>query len=124
MEPAAAALAAERATEAQVRTILDAAYAMYPEANDVQALFEADCRFHVTILNATQNQVMRQLRQLIVMMLRVSYDYGVSRLESDPVTRQGHILVAEAIACRDGGAARENMSTMLEKNRSLARVEY
>ena len=45
----------------------------------MQALFEADCRFHVTILDATQNQVMRQLRQIIVTMLRVSYDFGVSQ---------------------------------------------
>ena len=120
MEPAAAELAAKRATEAQIRTILDAAYAMHPEADDMQALFDADCRFHVTILDATHNQVMRQLRQLIITMLHVSYDFGVSRPENDPVTRQGHILVAEAIACRDGKAARKNMSTMLEKNKSLA----
>ena len=105
------------------RTILDAAYAMHPEADDVQALFDADCRFHVTILDATQNQVMRQLRQIIVTMLRVSYEFGVSRPQNDPVTRQGHIVVAEAIACRDGEAARKNMATMLERNRSLARVE-
>jgi DNA-binding FadR family transcriptional regulator len=123
MEPAAAALAAERASEDQVRTILDAAYAMHPESDDVQALFEADCRFHVTILDATQNRVMRQLRQIIVTMLRVSYDFGVSRQDGDPVTRQGHILVAEAIASRDGEAARESMSSMLERNRSLATVE-
>src|SRR5918995_4657193 len=118
MEPAAAELAAKRATEAQIRTILDAAYAMHPEADDMQALFNADCRFHVTILEATQNQVMRQLRQLIITMLHVSYDFGVSRPENDPVTRQGHILVAEAIRARDSNAARRSMSTMLEKNRS------
>jgi DNA-binding FadR family transcriptional regulator len=123
IEPAAAALAAERATEAQIRTILDAAYAMHPEEGDVQALFDADCQFHVTILDATRNQVMRQLRQIIITMLRVSYDFGVSRPENDPVTRQGHILVAEAIARHDSKAARKNMSKMLEKNRSLARVE-
>ncbi len=124
MEPAAAALAAERATEAQICTILEAAYAMHPEKGDVQALFDADCRFHVTILDATHNHVMRQLRQIIITMLRVSYDYGVSRPENDPVTRQGHISVAEAIRARDSAAARTAMSTMLEKNRTLARVEY
>jgi DNA-binding FadR family transcriptional regulator len=122
MEPAAAALAAERATEAQIDTILDAAYAMHPEAGDVQALFDADCRFHVTILDATHNHVMRQLRQIIITMLRVSYEFGVSRPENDPVTRQGHIAVAEAIRVRDGIAARESMSAMLERNRKLARA--
>ena len=51
---------------------------MQPEVDDLQALFDADCRFHVTILEATQNQVMRQLRQIILTMLRVSYEFGVS----------------------------------------------
>jgi GntR family transcriptional regulator, galactonate operon transcriptional repressor len=124
MEPAAAALAAERATEAQIRMILDAAYAIHPEDGDVQALFAADCRFHVTILDATRNQVMRQLRQIIATMLRVSYDFGVSRPENDPVTRQGHVSVAEAIARRDSRAACEHMASMLEQNRSLARIDY
>jgi DNA-binding FadR family transcriptional regulator len=106
MEPAAAALAAERATETQVRAILDAAYSIHPEIDDVQALFDADCRFHV------------------ITMLRVSYEFGVSRVENEPVTRRGHISVAEAIACGDGEAARQSMSIMLERNRGLARVEY
>ena len=105
-----------------VGTILAAAYAMHPEADDVQTLFDADCRFHVTILDATHNQVMRQMRQIILTMLRVSYEFGV-RPENAPVTRQGHILVAEAIARHDREAARENMATMLERNRSLARVQ-
>ena len=119
MEPAAAALAAERATEAQIRTILDAAYAIHPEEGDVQALFDADCRFHVTILEATRNQVMRQLRQIIVTMLRVSYDFGVSKPENDPVTRQGHISVAEAIARRDSErGARMHGNDARKKQRS------
>jgi DNA-binding FadR family transcriptional regulator len=123
MEPAAAALAADRAAEAQIRTILDAAYAMHPEEGNMQALFEADCRFHVTILEATGNQVMRQLRQIIVTMLRVSYDFGVSKPENDPVTRQGHIAVAKAIARRDSAGAKRHMAKMLERNSSLARLE-
>ncbi len=124
MEPEAAALAAERATEAQIADLAAALEAMHPEEGDVQALFNADCRFHLTILDATRNQVMRQLRQIIITMLRVSYDFGVSRPENDPVTRQGHISVAEAIARRDSKAARRHMSEMLERNKSLARMEY
>ena len=120
MEPAAAALAAERATEAQVQMILSAAYTMHPEQDDIQALFDADCRFHVTLLDATQNQVMRQMRQIILTMLRVSYEFGVKDPENDPVTREGHIAVAEAIAARNPKAARRAMAEMLERNRTLA----
>ena len=121
MEPAAAALAAQRATDKQVRVILDSAHAIHPEAGDVQALFEADCSFHVTILDATGNRVMRQLRQIIVTMLRVSYEVGVARPENEPVTRQGHIDVAEAIARRDYDGARQTMAQMLERNRGLVK---
>ena len=120
LEPAAAALAAHRATEAQRTTILSSARTMHPETGDVAALFHADCTFHVTILEATRNQVMRQMRQLILTMLRVSYEYGVMRPVYDPVTRAGHVEVAEAIANHDGPAAREAMATMLSRNAKIA----
>jgi DNA-binding FadR family transcriptional regulator len=123
MEPSAAELAAQRATDGQREAILSAAHAMRPESKDVQALFDADCRFHVTILEATQNQVMRQLRQIILTMLRVSYEFGVMHPENGPVTREGHIVVAEAIARGDGPAARNAMAQMLRRNQSIAR-EY
>ena len=123
MEPAAAALAAERATEEQVRIILDAAQGIHPEEGDVTSLFEADSRFHVTILDATGNQVMRQFRQILVTMLRVSYEVGVARTDIEPVTRQGHIDVAEAIARRDPEEARRAMADMLARNRLLSIAE-
>ena len=120
MEPSAAALAARRATDAQRATILSAAHAMRPEVDDLQALFDADCRFHVTILEATQNQVMRQMRQIILTMLRVSYEYGVMHRENGPVSRERHIAVAEAIVRRDGPAAHDAMAVMLSRNRRIA----
>lgn len=123
MEPAAAAIAAERATAAQIETLRRSAYAIEPEKDDLQALFDADCSFHVTILDATQNQVMRQMRQIILTMLRVSYEFGVSKRRNGPVSRQGHIDVAEAIARRDGEGARSAMARMLARNQSLV-AEY
>ena len=120
VEPAAAELAARRATDEQRKRIRDAAYAMQPETGDLQSLFAADCRFHVTILEATGNRVMRQMRQIILTMLRVSYEYGVMRPEHDPVTREGHIRVAEAIFRHDGPAARDAMAAMLRRNESIA----
>lgn len=120
LEPAAAALAAQRATDAQRKMILASARTMHPETGDVEALFHADCAFHVTILEATRNQVMQQMRQLILTMLRVSYEYGVMRPAHDPVTRAGHVKVAEAIANHDGPAAREAMAKMLGRNARIA----
>jgi DNA-binding FadR family transcriptional regulator len=120
IEPAAAALAAERADDRQVRTLLDAACAMHPGDGDLQALFDADCRFHATVLEATGNLMMRQLRRIIMTMLRISYEFGVLMVDGEAVTREGHVRVAEAI--RDGNpqAARAEMSQMLENNRRTA----
>ncbi len=50
-------------------------------------------------------------------MLRVSYEYGVLRKASEPVSRDGHIRVAEAIQTRDATTAKYEMARMLELNR-------
>jgi DNA-binding FadR family transcriptional regulator len=119
-EPAAAALAAERATPAQVEAMLAAAYAMHPDEDDAAALFLADCRFHATLLEATGNQMMQQLRSIVLTMLRISYEFGVNSRDSEPVTREGHIEVAEAIRDHDAETARSAMARMLERNRRTA----
>ncbi|MFN3614799.1 MAG: FadR/GntR family transcriptional regulator, partial [Rubrimonas sp.] len=113
LEPAAAALAARRAGPDQLRTLREAAEAMQPDDQDIAALFAADCRFHVTLLEMTDNSVMRQLRQIIVTMLRVSYEYGVIDPRNARVSREGHIAVAEAIAARDPAGAQAAMAAML-----------
>lgn len=120
IEPAACALAAQRATEEQVQTLLAAAHAIHPNENDVEALFAADCQFHVTLFDMTENNVLRQMRQIILTMLRVSYEFGVVNPDNEKVSREGHIAVAEAIAARDPVAARAAMADMLELNRSIA----
>ena len=120
IEPAAAAMAAERATPGQIDTILAAAFAMHPGDGDIDTLFQADCRFHATILDATGNLMMRQLRPIILAVLRISYEFGVLIVDGSPVNREGHIHVAEAIRDRDSAAARTLMDHMLNNNRKIA----
>lgn len=120
IEPAAAAQAAERANEEQVQVIIEAAYAMHPGDDDLATLFNADCRFHATMLDATGSLMMRQLRPIILTMLRISYEYGVLAVDQEPVSREGHIRVAEAIRARDPLTARAAMESMLELNRRTA----
>lgn len=120
IEPQAAALAAARATDRQVSAIVEAAYAMHPQSGPVEELFAADCTFHATILDATGNLLMRQLRPIILTMLWISYEYGVLAKSEEPVTREGHIRVAEAIRRRDAAGAQREMAQMLELNRRTA----
>ena len=120
IEPAAAALAAERASEAQIARILESAHAMHPGEADVQAMFSADCMFHATVLEATGNMMMRQMQTIILTMLRISYEYGVLVVDGEPVSREGHIHVAEAIRARDVQTAERTMREMLQINRRTA----
>lgn len=124
LEPAAAALAARRGTAEQVRTLLEAANAIHPAQVDVERLFSADCQFHVTLLDMTQNTVMRQMRQIILTMLRVSYEFGVVNPNNEKVSREGHLAVAQAIAARDPERARGAMSAMLALNSSIAEMPW
>lgn len=120
IEPEAAALAAQRGSDAQIGIIMEAAHALRPDKDDVQRMFEADCRFHATILEATGNGMMRQLRPLILTMLRISYEYGVLDNIAEPVSREGHIFVAEAIRRHDAASARKEMARMLSLNQTKA----
>lgn len=121
LEPAAAALAAERGTAEQIATIVQAAYAIRPGEVDVQTLFSADCQFHMTLLDATHNEVMRQMRQIILTMLRISYEFGVLVVDEDDVSAAGHVAVAEAIKARRPAAAKREMDTMLQINKRTAK---
>lgn len=120
IEPAAAALAAERASDDQIARIMESANAMYPGDADVQAMFNADCIFHATVLEATGNMMIQQMQKIILTMLRISYEYGVLVVDDEPVSREGHIHVAEAIRSQDAATAEEAMRNMLQLNRRTA----
>lgn len=123
IEPQAAALAAVRATPQQVSAIVESAYAIHPHSGAVEELFAADCTFHATILDATGNLLMRQLRPIILTMLWISYEYGVLAKSQEPVSREGHIRVAEAIRRRDAAGAQTEMVRMLELNQRTAALD-
>ncbi len=124
IEPEAAALAAERGTPEQVKTILDAAEAMRPDVGDLEQLFLADCQFHATILDATGNLMIRQLRPIILSILRIAYELGGLIAPQESVSREGHIKVAQAILDRDTSRARTEMDKMLEINRRTAKLRW
>ncbi len=119
IEPAAAALAAVRAREEQIRRIDAAARNLRTGELGLQALFDADLSFHTTILEATGNSLMRRMRSVIAVALRVSFEYGVVTPNNPILSRSAHIAVARAIAGRDAEAARLAMDRMLARNRSL-----
>ena len=120
VEPGAAALAAENATEAQRATILAAAEAITPEPFGVEGMMGADFAFHATILEASGNAMLAQLQGLTLALLRFSYPAGRVVSPDVEAARAFHISVAEAIASRRPARARKRMMEMLEDNRAVA----
>ena len=74
IEPAAAALAAEYADEESLQAIETALERMRccQQSDDESEALEADIAFHLSILNASGNRFMMQMRHLVESALRVS----------------------------------------------------
>ncbi len=109
IEPAAAALAASRATSREANEILRNADALLAStrAVDPAAAFEYDVAFHIGILQATHNMLFRGLASSYEILLRAQYRaaeplvWGEARYRPD----DNHILLARAIIARDPARA-------------------
>jgi GntR family galactonate operon transcriptional repressor len=116
VEPGAAFLAAERATPADKHHIRAAYDAMAANCRDVARATEADKRFHLAILDATHNPVLRGFRSAIDAILTAVFDVTVPMLEPN---LPNHEAVCEAVARGDPEGARAAMERLLGRTRRL-----
>lgn len=116
IEPAAAALAAERADPEERRRIRRAYEAMAADEDDVARATEADKAFHLAILDATHNPVLGSFRPAIDVILDVVFEATVPMLGPN---LPNHAAVAAAIEARDPAVARGAMDRLLDRTRRL-----
>ncbi|WP_421726738.1 FadR/GntR family transcriptional regulator [Bauldia sp.] len=76
IEPAAAARAAERATEEQLRALGTAMDGIENEERGSPAQIDADAAFHMTLLEASQNPMLRSVGAMIESALRLTFSMG------------------------------------------------
>jgi DNA-binding FadR family transcriptional regulator len=114
IEPEAAALAAERATDAEVAEIAQAFSEMEAVDQPGASAIDADLRFHHAVLAGAHNDLLLQMGNLIGVGLLVSY-----RLSSDSYTvfLPFHARIAHAIVARDPTGARAAMANLLTETR-------
>jgi DNA-binding FadR family transcriptional regulator len=117
IEPQAAALAAERATPAEVGALAQAYADM--QAADLPgnaSAIDADLRFHQGLLQAARNDLLLQMGNLIGVGLLVSH-----KLSSDSfaVFLPLHREVLDAVAARRPEAARAAMARLLAETRAF-----
>ena len=111
VEPHAAALAAERRSPADVRTLTAIIARMHDDTGDFA---ETDLALHLAIASASGNPFMRSIGAVIEAALRASF------VLSAPVNRPdfetsvaAHARIVEAIAAGDPAAAAEAMRTVI-----------
>ncbi len=118
IEPEASALAAERATPADI-VVMEEAFARMTTAetgSEIPAAIVADLDFHRAILAASQNDLLLQMGKLIGVGLLVSY-----RLSTEQYTLflGRHEDVLDAIRTRRPDDAREMMQRLLGETRGF-----
>jgi len=115
VEPAAARMAALRASAEDLAEIRSAYLGMESATEDLASSVESDLRFHLSVLEATHNVFMRPFGALIQAALRASFRLTSSnrKLYRQSLTR--HRKVLEAIEAGDGDASEAAMLAILKQ---------
>lgn len=113
VEPSAAALAAERRTAAHVAEMREALAAMAAHGLSTEAGRHADQRFHMIMLEATQNDAVIALASSIMAAIAWTTIYKQRKraLPRDPIPE--HRALLDAIAAADPEAARTAMTELV-----------
>jgi DNA-binding FadR family transcriptional regulator len=116
IEPAAAALAAKRATGADLARIEQAYLGMERNLRtDLEACCEADLKFHVSIVAASHNIVLKGLTGTIEAALRATFAITNRRLATaQSRALSAHRAVFECVRMRDADGARLATIELLE----------
>src|SRR5690606_29641283 len=114
IEPAAAVLAAEKASLQEIADLEQAWQMMRDSEHDPVAFTEADAQFHACLLKASHNQVFAQLARTI----EAALNYMLQQSNNAVVTREeavrAHGLLVEALRMRDSAAAQRHSMGILE----------
>jgi DNA-binding FadR family transcriptional regulator len=115
VEPAGAALAAERHDAGHIATLREMVGRMKDAPPGSISGLDADLAFHHTILLASGNEPLLALSSVVGSTLRWSVRLKMAAKPRVYETAlPGHVDVVEAIAARDGEAARRTMSKLVE----------
>lgn len=115
IEPAAARLAALRASAADIVPLEDAFARMgrFKAAQDFEAFNKADIDFHTALLRASGNIVFQQLSNTIGAALAYSFRLTISRAREPGASLPNHGEVIERIRLRDSEGAYASMARLL-----------
>ncbi len=121
-EPAAAALAARVATEDHLRGIAQA-YAGMEAANSPEELLEPDLAFHRRIAEATDNDLLAYIGNMLSLALKESIKLSSRHPDTHKLSLPRHKAILTALQNRDPLGARQATLVQLDQTREdLTRV--
>jgi DNA-binding FadR family transcriptional regulator len=125
-EPAAAALAAQRANPDQCRVMAAAVsdMVMHGRSGDLGAYLSADKIFHQTLLEASGNEMFRALNGVVAEVLTGRTHHGMMPATPNPSAIELHDEVARAIRMRDEVAAERAMRAIIDEAASAVTEEF
>jgi DNA-binding FadR family transcriptional regulator len=123
IEPAAAALAAARAPAPHLRRLRAAYEDMVTACDQESGFLEPDMRFHRTILEAVDNEMLRSLATVVDTALSLSLRLSIDNPRGQRYSLPLHKAVLDAIARRATVRARQAMLRLIEDaERDVRRV--
>jgi DNA-binding FadR family transcriptional regulator len=116
IEPAAARLAAQRATAEDIERIRQACAQMAGNVAEKDGFLEADVAFHTAVLQASHNEGMAQLSQAIKVALLHAFDRSTKIRDATRMALPLHQAVYEAIRARNPMAAADAMAACVRQD--------
>lgn len=114
IEPKAARLAAERATEAQVAALEESCKQMGAAGEDMELFMQPDLRFHSLLLEASGNELLEHMVDIVGSVLRTLFTV-TSRPRGELGQAAGlHAAIVEAIRAQDPEAAEQAVIELLD----------
>ncbi|MBF6029728.1 FadR family transcriptional regulator [Pseudomonas sp. P115] len=117
LEPEIAALAATTATEADIASIEDA-YRRMEAAKSPAELLQPDLDFHRAVANATHNDLLANMCNMLSLPLRESINVTNQRPNTQALSLPRHKAILTAIKNRDALSARHASLVQLDDTRS------
>ena len=123
IEPRLAALAAARATEADLIALEEVLRRGVTEVSPVESL-QLDVEFHMLIAHASQNPLMSSINTLVCSWTSETRLLSHSTRYAREISYLGHRAILEAVTQGDPDAARDAMTRHLTKVAELTRASF
>lgn len=124
IEPMAAELAAEYASESVAEELHDIANKMRSAGQDARRFLELDVRFHSVVLAGSGNEMFAKLHDAVEEILTGRRDMGLLPAHPHEEAVQLHMDVAEAIAIRRPAEARGAMNEIMRQTIAEMQQEW